>query len=394
MLLLLRRIFCISLGMSVAVTLLSGSVLGSVADYNTFVQGYSDTIICYDFEGTVDTERQQNKANTANASANDLTVVDLVEGGGADNITYVSGFDETSMAYVPYLPYEGYRSFGKAFTTTNPLPLTTTVSYEAIVCPNSFDPGWIRYVVASFKSGPVRSYFTCLLDNGFGATFGEGGLEESENYFVLRDFENDGDGSQFLNKWYYVALSASYDDSNDETTMTLYSANLTSEESTLYSTSNTMAGTLLTNYTYGVGAVTVNGTDCQQAADVSIDQVVFYDGIKDEAFFQANLERILGIEPQEDIPGDANRDGKVDGSDVTILAGNWQAGVGNPDPSTVTWEMGDFNGDGQIDGSDVTILAGNWQAGVEAAAASVPEPNMIMLLLGGFVSLLLRNRRR
>ena len=81
------------------------------------------------------------------------------------------------------------------------------------------------------------------------------------------------------------------------------------------------------------------------------------------------------------IAGDANDDGKVDGSDVTILAGNWQAGVGAPDPSTVTWEMGDFNGDGQVDGSDVTILAGNWQYGVTAEAASVPEPNMIVMLL-------------
>ena len=30
-----------------------------------------------------------------------------------------------------------------------------------------------------------------------------------------------------------------------------------------------------------------------------------------------------------------------------------------------TWEMGDFNGDGVVDGSDVTILAGNWQYGVD-----------------------------
>ena len=79
------------------------------------------------------------------------------------------------------------------------------------------------------------------------------------------------------------------------------------------------------------------------------------------------------------LPGDANGDGRVDGSDVTILAGNWQYGVGAPEPDA-TWSMGDFNGDGMVDGSDVTILAGNWQAGVYAASA-VPEPSTLVSLL-------------
>ena len=72
------------------------------------------------------------------------------------------------------------------------------------------------------------------------------------------------------------------------------------------------------------------------------------------------------------LPGDANGDGKVDGSDVTILAGNWQAGVS--DGQTARWAMGDFNGDGRVDGSDVTILAGNWQAGVSSAVVAVADP--------------------
>ena len=391
MLFLLKRIFFISLKMGVAVVLLTGSVFGSVADYNSFVQGYADTIVCYDFEGTTDTERQQNKANTSSASDNDLIVVDLIEGGGSENITYISGFDETSTAYEPYLPYDGYRSFGKALSTNNPLPLTTAVSYEAIVCPIAFDSGNARYAVASYASGPCRSYFTVLEESGLTAAFGQGDLGVC--YFVSRD-EDDEDGSAFLNKWYYVALSMSYDDNQNETTMTLYSANLTAGDSTLSTSSNTMTGSFLTNYAHGIGGVTVNGTDCQQAADVNIDQIVFYDGAKDSTFFQANLQRILYGEVQEDIPGDANRDGRVDGSDVTILAGNWQAGVGDPDPSTVTWEMGDFNGDGQIDGSDVTILAGNWQAGVEAAAASVPEPSALVLLLVCGLALCLGRRSR
>lgn len=87
------------------------------------------------------------------------------------------------------------------------------------------------------------------------------------------------------------------------------------------------------------------------------------------------------------IPGDANEDGRVDGSDVTILAGNWQTLTG------ATWGMGDFNKDGKVDGSDVTILAGNWQSGVDATAASVPEPSTLLLLLTAIVSLPLVIRR-
>ena len=87
----------------------------------------------------------------------------------------------------------------------------------------------------------------------------------------------------------------------------------------------------------------------------------------------------------DDIPGDANKDGKVDGSDVTILAGNWQVGVDGT--VEATWEMGDFNGDKKVDGSDVTILAGNWQYGVNAEAAAVPEPATLVLIVMGLVAL-------
>lgn len=92
------------------------------------------------------------------------------------------------------------------------------------------------------------------------------------------------------------------------------------------------------------------------------------------------------------MPGDANKDGKVDGSDVTILAGNWQVGVS--DGNQASWAMGDFNGDRKVDGSDVTILAGNWQAGVTTAAANVPEPGTLMLLACGCVVLLLWRKKR
>jgi hypothetical protein len=87
-----------------------------------------------------------------------------------------------------------------------------------------------------------------------------------------------------------------------------------------------------------------------------------------------------------DIPGDANHDKKVDASDATILAGNWQAGPG------ATWEMGDFNGDGHVDASDATILAGNWQAGTGNTA--VPEPSTIMMICSALGLLWFFKRRK
>ncbi|MGD9128513.1 MAG: dockerin type I repeat-containing protein, partial [Planctomycetia bacterium] len=77
---------------------------------------------------------------------------------------------------------------------------------------------------------------------------------------------------------------------------------------------------------------------------------------------------------------DLNRDGKVDASDATILAGNWQYGADMAEPDA-TWTMGDFNGDGVVDASDATILAADWgQGGV--VSSTVPEPSMLLLLLG------------
>ncbi|MGD9128274.1 MAG: dockerin type I domain-containing protein [Planctomycetia bacterium] len=82
-------------------------------------------------------------------------------------------------------------------------------------------------------------------------------------------------------------------------------------------------------------------------------------------------------------PGDANRDGVVDASDATILAGNWQA-------INATWEMGDFNFDGIVNASDATILAGNWQAGT---GTTVPEPGTLVLLAGLILAAVCFKRR-
>jgi autotransporter-associated beta strand protein len=98
--------------------------------------------------------------------------------------------------------------------------------------------------------------------------------------------------------------------------------------------------------------------------------------------------------------GDANLDGKVDGSDYSLLDNGYLNHLSG-------WYNGDFNYDGIIDGSDYTLIdnAYNTQgAALDAAAAStsqiatgtsaVPEPASVGLACLGASGLLLRRRRR
>ncbi|MBX3434537.1 MAG: hypothetical protein KF847_14545 [Pirellulales bacterium] len=85
-------------------------------------------------------------------------------------------------------------------------------------------------------------------------------------------------------------------------------------------------------------------------------------------------------------PGDANRDGRVNQLDVSILASNFNG-------TSKTWDTADFNSTGNVNQLDVSILAGNFNTAAPspaavAAVASVPEPSAIMICaLMGLVGL-------
>ena len=105
------------------------------------------------------------------------------------------------------------------------------------------------------------------------------------------------------------------------------------------------------------------------------------------------------------IPGDLDRDGKVDFSDLAALARSYGQ-------SNATWDSGDFNNDGTVGFDDLTALARNYgetldtygfglsagaasqptaaqlgqptptvRADVEAAFAEIPEPRDVSVLL-------------
>jgi hypothetical protein len=71
-------------------------------------------------------------------------------------------------------------------------------------------------------------------------------------------------------------------------------------------------------------------------------------------------------------PGDANLDGRVDISDLTIVLTNYgQSGM--------SWSQGDFAGDGMVDINDLTIILQNFGTTAGAGISAVPEPSAIAL---------------
>jgi hypothetical protein len=89
------------------------------------------------------------------------------------------------------------------------------------------------------------------------------------------------------------------------------------------------------------------------------------------------------------LPGDANGDGKVDVNDLTIVLSNFGR-------TGMTWSQGEFTGDGTVDVNDLTIVLAHYgQTGSASGSFSaVPEPTSLVLAGVGSICLVALAWRR
>jgi probable HAF family extracellular repeat protein len=84
------------------------------------------------------------------------------------------------------------------------------------------------------------------------------------------------------------------------------------------------------------------------------------------------------------LPGDANLDKTVDGTDLNAVLSNYNQTVSS---GIAGWKLGDFNGDGTVDGTDLNAVLSNYNQHVSSGAA-VPEPSTLLLAVAGLAGLL------
>jgi hypothetical protein len=94
--------------------------------------------------------------------------------------------------------------------------------------------------------------------------------------------------------------------------------------------------------------------------------------------------RIDSVATSVFFPGDADRNGTVNGADLNTVLSNYN-GTFTGD----TWALGDFDGNSTVNGADLNIVLSNYDQHLAAAGApGAPEPSTLLLAAAGLAGLL------
>jgi hypothetical protein len=175
-------------------------------------------------------------------------------------------------------------------------------------------------------------------------------------------------------KWYYTAAVV---DSNKVPTLYMY------DGATMQSWTGPTLGTpVLPNEGY---YLTVGAGISRAGWGFlgTVDNVTVYDTALDAATLLLHATTDTD-HTQTFLPGDADRNGTVDGADLNTVLSNY-----NQTFTVDPWSMGDFDGNGTVDGADLNTVLSNYNQHLAAAGApGTPEPSTLLLAAAGLVGLL------
>jgi hypothetical protein len=77
------------------------------------------------------------------------------------------------------------------------------------------------------------------------------------------------------------------------------------------------------------------------------------------------------------LPGDADRNGTVNGADLNTVLSNYNGAFTGD-----TWASGDFDGNLTVNGADLNIVLSNYNQS-SVVGAAVPEPSSLFLVMVG-----------
>jgi hypothetical protein len=247
-----------------------------VSKMRGLVQNHPGLIHYYPFEGDA-TQRLQDSA----PGGTDLE--ELAYGSGDTNaIEYVVGLDGSTQAYRP----QRLSRFGAGagLRTESSVTLPSTLSVEAIVCPENLEAGGeVGYAVEG-RGSPARAYFLAQIeqsgDDDLVTIIGDNFTQSDNRREILDPFEP--------GHWYYVVNT--FEESGGNTTINSYIADLTAGELVMTHVLNNVvaSGGFAGSDFMGIGTFATGG-GVQEAWAGLLDEVAIYDQILEPWTIQEHL---------------------------------------------------------------------------------------------------------
>jgi hypothetical protein len=254
---------------------------------------------------------------------------------------------------------------------------TTSPGYGAGDASNWLAYNRTNYTVEGFfmRDGTTTEQEFFYSEAGWGGPYMFLGVQNNEVSFGAIDTDkwNQMTGTTQLvaGQWYYTAAVVT----NSVPTLYLY------DGTSMQSWTGAAIGTQRTStdgFYLTVGAGISRANWCFLGA---VDNVAVYDTALDAATLLAHATTNPVVTY---LPGDADRNGTVDGADLNTVLSNY-----NQTFTVDPWSMGDFDGNGTVDGADLNVVLSNYNQHSNAAGApGTPEPSTLLLAAAGLVGLL------